>query len=488
MSKDVLFAGLLALACLILVIVAVFAPKSKEPEPVQPPKVTVVGPETPGNDAFGPPFGGAPLNSPGFGPGHDLGTPGTGPAPTPGFGPAHPLNPLPPTLQPEPTPIAAPASAPVEHTVAAGETLGDISLKYFKSSKQWKKIVDANPGLDPKTIKVGQKLRIPVETKADAPLALGNGPAPMAPVAGERTYTIKANDSLYSIARKELGAPNRWKEIQALNAGVNTADLKVGQVIKLPAEAAKTDSAGPKVEAEAAGKTYTVVKGDTLADISKKVLGSATKWKELVKANPGVSPENLKIGQKLNVPEAGAATVSPAPAVGGYTVKANDTLRSIARTQLGSDKRWKEILDANPGLNPKAMRAGQVLVMPGAAKPEVNPVPVNPAPANPAPMGAPNAPSPQVQPFGAPPTSSATPAPNGVQGQPFGTPQPQPFGGPQAQPFTPQITQPEFNGPGAISSANQSFGGPSAPAPGPNDFASPYGSQPFGEPAPAPVR
>jgi len=477
MSKDVLFAGLLALACLILVIVAVFAPKSKEPEPGQPTKVTQVGPENPGNDAFGPPFGG-PSNSSGtdqgFGPGHDLSMQGNGP----GFGPARPLNPLPPITQPEPTQI----SIPVEHTVAAGETLGDISLKYFKSSKQWKKIVDANPGLDPKTIKVGQKLRIPAEPKADAPLALGNGPAPVVPVSGERTYTIKANDSLYSIARKELGAPNRWKEIQALNAGVNTADLKVGQVIKLPADTAKTETVGPKQDAAPTGKTYTVVKGDTLADISKKVLGSATKWKELVKANPGVSPENLKIGQKLNVPEASAETAT-ALAAGGYTVKANDTLRSIARAQLGSDKRWKEILDVNPGLNPKALRAGQVLVMPGAAaKPEISPAPVNPAP-----LVTPNSSSSQSQPFGVPPTGSATPAPNGVQGQPFGTPQPQ-FGSAQPQPFTPPTTQPDFNGTGANPSANQGFGGPSAPAPGPNDFASPYGNQPFGEPTPVPFR
>lgn len=48
-----------------------------------------------------------------------------------------------------------------------------------------------------------------------------------------RTYTVKKGDSLWKIARKQLGNPNRYREIQTLN-GMKGDLIRVGQVIKLP--------------------------------------------------------------------------------------------------------------------------------------------------------------------------------------------------------------------------------------------------------------
>lgn len=47
------------------------------------------------------------------------------------------------------------------------------------------------------------------------------------------TYTVKKGDSLWKIARKQLGNANRYKEIQTLN-NMNGDLIHVGQVIKLP--------------------------------------------------------------------------------------------------------------------------------------------------------------------------------------------------------------------------------------------------------------
>jgi LysM repeat protein len=49
------------------------------------------------------------------------------------------------------------------HFVLKNETLSDISRKYYGSTGQWKKIVNANPDLikDPNKIKAGMKLIIP---------------------------------------------------------------------------------------------------------------------------------------------------------------------------------------------------------------------------------------------------------------------------------------------------------------------------------------
>ncbi len=51
--------------------------------------------------------------------------------------------------------------------------------------------------------------------------------------AGGRTYTVKAGDTLWSIAAGQLGKGNRYKEIMALN-GLSNKTIKPGQVLRLP--------------------------------------------------------------------------------------------------------------------------------------------------------------------------------------------------------------------------------------------------------------
>lgn len=55
-----------------------------------------------------------------------------------------------------------------------------------------------------------------------------------------------------------------------------------------------------------------------------------------------------------------------APAGGGIThvIRKGDTLWSLARQYYGDPRRWTDIRDANPGLNPNAMRVGQQIVIP----------------------------------------------------------------------------------------------------------------------------
>ena len=60
-------------------------------------------------------------------------------------------------------------------------------------------------------------------------------PAPPPPVA--KTYTVAPGDTLWAIAKKQLGAGNRWPEIYEKNRatiGDNPDRIKPGQVLKLP--------------------------------------------------------------------------------------------------------------------------------------------------------------------------------------------------------------------------------------------------------------
>lgn len=47
-----------------------------------------------------------------------------------------------------------------------------------------------------------------------------------------------------------------------------------------------------------------------------------------------------------------------------YTVRAGETLQSIAQAELGDFSAWPRILDANPGLLPGELTSGSVLIIP----------------------------------------------------------------------------------------------------------------------------
>jgi nucleoid-associated protein YgaU len=124
------------------------------------------------------------------------------------------------------------------------------------------------------------------------------------------TYTIKSGDTLSTIAGEFYKDTRKWKAIADANPGIDPSRLKVGQVIKVPAEGgvarqattvAERASAAPK----SSGSTHTVAKGETLAAIAERYLGSKGAWKRLYEANKGTigsDPAKLKVGTKLVIP------------------------------------------------------------------------------------------------------------------------------------------------------------------------------------------
>jgi nucleoid-associated protein YgaU len=119
------------------------------------------------------------------------------------------------------------------------------------------------------------------------------------------------------------------------------------------------DPATWKAPADQAGsKEYTIKSGDTLEAIARTELGSGQKWTAIVAANPGLNPKQLKVGQKIRIPDAGGAAAAPATETmksadtgNTYTVQKGDTLFGIARKVYGSgsDAEVRRIVDANGG-------------------------------------------------------------------------------------------------------------------------------------------
>lgn len=80
---------------------------------------------------------------------------------------------------------------------------------------------------------------VPHSGPSDAKRASVDPPAPPPPPPAPpppRTYAVKDGDSLYDIAKRELGSASRAKEIADLNGIGDPTKIRKGQVLKLPAK------------------------------------------------------------------------------------------------------------------------------------------------------------------------------------------------------------------------------------------------------------
>lgn len=156
-------------------------------------------------------------------------TPVASPAPTPG-------------ATPGPTPPADPS----EYVIKEGDTLTKIAQEKLGKGSLWTKIIEANPGLNDKDLKIGQKIKLPAAPGATPGPVVSPVPTP-GPVVGPNEYVIKEGDRLGAIAKDKLGKESLWPEIVKLNPGLDEKSLPVGKVIKLPPkpEAAPSPSPSP---------------------------------------------------------------------------------------------------------------------------------------------------------------------------------------------------------------------------------------------------
>ncbi len=179
---------------------------------------------------------------------------------------------------------------------------------------------------------------------------MGTNPSP-ASAQQQTTYTVRAGDTLSSIAARH------GTTVSALVAANNIANpnlIRVGQVLTIPG------AATPPTPVPA---TYTVRPGDTLFSIAQRF---GTTVSTLAAANNIANPNLISVGQVLRIPT-GTAPAPPQPPVGGsYTVRAGDTLSSIA-ARHGTTV--SALAAANNIANPNLIRVGQVLVIPGATGP-----------------------------------------------------------------------------------------------------------------------
>ncbi|MFE4254411.1 LysM peptidoglycan-binding domain-containing protein [Streptomyces sp. NPDC056910] len=138
---------------------------------------------------------------------------------------------------------------------------------------------------------------------------------------------VRPAESLWSIAERELGDGERWRDIAALNDGRTMSDgstfhastfLQPGWQLRMPDDAAS--GAGAPARPGGHPRSVTAKAGDTLWSIADKELGDGAKYREIFDANKGAEqpgggtltdPDDIRAGLKLDIPQPAAPPAPP---------------------------------------------------------------------------------------------------------------------------------------------------------------------------------
>ena len=169
-------------------------------------------------------------------------------------------------------------------------------------------------------------------------------------------HIVKAGQTLYSIARAYNVSE---KEIMIENPGT-TANLAIGQVLKIPSDPASAFAVDTK-EIQSKQNRHSLKEGETLYAVSR-MYGCTVE--ELIKLNPGLDINDIPIGYEIILPSEEEPRNELSFDEQGYLfhkVKKGETLYSISRYYGVS---IREIRSVNTELGWGGPRSGDVLRIP----------------------------------------------------------------------------------------------------------------------------
>ena len=255
------------------------------------------------------------------------------------------------------------------YTVQPGDTLSGIAVEYNTTTAT---LTSLNNLSNPNLIYVGQRLLVKSASTSAASSATSTATSTASATStssttSATTYTVKSGDTLSSIASSHN---TTTAALTSLNSLANPNLIYVGQVLKLAnTTTASTSSTSSAASTSSSATTYTVKSGDTLSSIASSY---NTTTSTLTSLNNLSNPNLIYVGQVLKV--AGSSTsvststssssASQATTSGTYTVKAGDTLSSIASSY---NTTTAALASANSISNANLIYVGQVLKVTGTS-------------------------------------------------------------------------------------------------------------------------
>ena len=255
------------------------------------------------------------------------------------------------------------------YTVQSGDTLSGIAVEYNTTTAT---LTSLNNLSNPNLIYVGQRLLVKSTSTSAASSATSTATSTASATStssttSATTYTVKSGDTLSSIASSHN---TTTAALTSLNSLANPNLIYVGQVLKLAnTTTASTSSTSSAASTSSSAMTYTVKSGDTLSSIASSYNTTSS---TLTSLNNLSNPNLIYVGQVLKV--AGSSTsvststssssASQATTSGTYTVKAGDTLSSIASSY---NTTTAALASANSISNANLIYVGQVLKVTGTS-------------------------------------------------------------------------------------------------------------------------
>ena len=254
-----------------------------------------------------------------------------------------------------------------QYTVQAGDTLYAISRKSGVSVNQ---LLSLNGLSLNSVIRPGQSLSLGNNTKQTTNTVVSTPVSTTSVSKANGTYTVKAGDTLYGISRK-FGMS--LSQLISSNGISTSSIIRPGQTLRVVGgEASATVVRTSTSTARTSGGNYVVQSGDTLYSIARR---SGMSLNSLLTLN-GLSQSSIIYpGQSLTVSQSegnfstpvSTKTNSASSVVstsGTYTVKAGDTLYSIARR---SGVSLSSLLSLNGLSQSSVIRPGQTLNVSGTS-------------------------------------------------------------------------------------------------------------------------
>ena len=186
------------------------------------------------------------------------------------------------------------------YAVRRGETLSSIARRFSVTVRE---IVRANPGIDPDRLDIGQVICIPGVADEVCPCG--------------KLYTVRRSDSMFRIARS-FSIP--LETLIAANRHIPDPDLIYpGEQLCIPPRVAPPPDDCP------GGLLYAVRRGETLSSIARRF---SVTVREIERANPGIDPDRLQIGQLICIPGVADEVCHDGRL---YIVQRTDSMFTIAR-------------------------------------------------------------------------------------------------------------------------------------------------------------
>ncbi|HEY0945590.1 MAG TPA: LysM peptidoglycan-binding domain-containing protein [Opitutaceae bacterium] len=277
---------------------------------------------------------------------------------------------------------ATPGAAAVSYGGAGAEPISAAPVDSYALSGD-----DLNPAVAPAPSFTPVDSAAPAvrfsPTRPGTPAAQAVQTRPLGDVTPVSAYTVVKGDSFWSIAKKHGVTVAELTRANSLGAN---ASLRPGQKLIIPAKVAPVEASAPAAAAGGESHTYIVRSGDTLGSVARAHGVTVAELRSLNK----LRGDTLRVDQTLLLPTGATATPAPEPASAKpsaaarngnsvtHTVAAGETLGGIARrygVSVGA------VAEANHIQDPRKIRAGQQLAIPGgsAAKAAASAPPPAPA-------------------------------------------------------------------------------------------------------------